>query len=244
MGKLYIVGLGPGHIDGMTGRAVKALEAADLICGYTKYIELVKPYYPQKQYHATGMTSEIDRCRAAIDAAKTQTVAMVSSGDAGVYGMAGLIYELAADGEALEIEVVPGVTAAQSGAALLGAPLMQDYAVISLSDLLVTWETIEKRLRAAGAGDFAVVLYNPSSHKRADHLKRACDILLEYRSGDTVCGLAINIGRPGERGRILTLRELRDTVVDMFTTVFIGNSATREIGGKMVTPRGYRYEEQ
>jgi precorrin-3B C17-methyltransferase len=239
MGKLFIVGLGPGHFDGMTGRAVKALEAADLICGYTKYVELVKPHFSHKQYLATGMTSEIDRCRAAINAAKTQTVAIVSSGDAGVYGMAGLIYELAADEQVLEIEVIPGVTAAQSGASVLGAPLMQDYAVISLSDLLVSWETIEKRLRGAGAGDFNLVLYNPSSHKRAGHLKRACDILLEYRSGETVCGLVSNIGREGECGRVLTLLELRGTAVDMFTTVFIGSSATRQLGGKMVTPRGY-----
>jgi precorrin-3B C17-methyltransferase len=239
MGKLFVVGLGPGHVDGMTGRAVRALEAADLICGYTKYVELVKPYFSHKQYHATGMTSEIDRCRAAIDAARTQTVAMVSSGDAGVYGMAGLIYELAVDEQDVEIEVIPGVTAAQSGASVLGAPLMQDYAVISLSDLLVSWETIEKRLRGAGAGDFSLVLYNPSSHKRAGHLKRACDILLDYRSGDTVCGLVSNIGREGECGRVLTLLELRDTAVDMFTTVFIGSSATRQLGGKMVSPRGY-----
>jgi precorrin-3B C17-methyltransferase len=164
---------------------------------------------------------------------------MVCSGDAGVYGMAGLIYELAQNVTGVDIEIVPGVTAAQSGAAILGAPLMQDYAVVSLSDLLIPWDTIEKRLRGAASGDFAIVLYNPSSHKRKDHLRRACDILLEYKSGGTACGIVRNIGREGEECAVLTLSELRDTEVDMFTTVFIGSGTTRTIGRKMVTPRGY-----
>ena len=239
MGKLYVVGLGPGNLDGMTGSAVRALESSELICGYIKYVELVRPYFPQKAYLSTGMCSEIERCRAALDAANTQTVAMVCSGDAGVYGMAGLLYELAGDDGGIELELVPGVTAAQSGGAVLGAPLMQDYAVISLSDLLVPWETIEKRLRGAAAGDFAIVLYNPASHKRTGHLKRACDIILEHRDEETVCGIVRNIGRDGQNSAVLTLGALRDTAVDMFTTVFIGSSATRNIGGKMVTPRGY-----
>ena len=239
MGKLFVVGIGPGCFDGMTGEANRALELSDLICGYTKYVELVRPYYPQKSYLQTGMCSEIERCRAAIREAQDKTVSMVCSGDAGVYGMAGLIYELSAGSAAPEIEIVPGVTAAQSGAAVLGAPLMQDYAVISLSDLLVPWETIEKRLHGAGAGDFSIVLYNPSSHKRAGHLKRACDILLQYRDEKNVCGLVCNIGRDGQSSRILTLGQLRETAVDMFTTVFIGSASTRVIGEKMVTPRGY-----
>lgn len=239
MGKLYVVGLGPGCSEGMTRQAHAALERSELICGYTKYVELVKPYYPEKDYLSTGMCSEIDRCRAALKAAVLQTVSMVCSGDAGVYGMAGLIYELSNEEPTVEIEIVPGVTAAQSGGAILGAPLMQDYAVISLSDLLVSWETIEKRLHGAALGDFAVVLYNPSSHKRKDHLKRACDIMLECQSGETVCGIVKNIGREGEMSAILTLSQLRDTEVDMFTTVFIGNSTTRVLNGKVVTPRGY-----
>jgi precorrin-3B C17-methyltransferase len=243
MNKLYVVGLGPGSYNGMTGEAQLALEQSDLICGYTKYIELVRPFYPHKKYLETGMCSEIERCRAAIKEASEQTVSMVCSGDSGVYGMAGLIYELAGEASSVEIEIIPGVTAAQSGAAVLGAPLMQDYAVISLSDLLVSWDTIEKRLRGAAIGDFAVVLYNPSSHKRADHLKRACDILLECRSGETVCGIVRNIGRDGESSSILTLCQLCDTAVDMFTTVFIGSSTTRIVGGKMVTPRGYEKKQ-
>ncbi|SHH99996.1 precorrin-3B C17-methyltransferase [Sporobacter termitidis DSM 10068] len=239
MGKLYVVGLGPGKAEGMTREAHAALTKSELICGYSKYIELVRPLYPDKAYLSTGMCSEIDRCRAALEAAADKTVSMVCSGDAGVYGMAGLIYELSAEMPSVEIEIIPGVTAAQSGGAILGAPLMQDYAVISLSDLLVSWATIEKRLRGAAAGDFAVVLYNPSSHKRKDHLKRACDILMEYKSGETVCGIVRNIGRAGEDSAILTLAALRDTEVDMFTTVFIGSGNTRVVAGKMVTPRGY-----
>lgn len=239
MGKLFVVGLGPGSAEGMTRAAHEALDRSDLICGYTKYIELVKPFYPDKAYLSTGMCSEIDRCRMALSEAAEKTVAMVCSGDAGVYGMAGLIYELSHEAPDAEIEIVPGVTAAQSGGALLGAPLMQDYAVVSLSDLLVSWETIEKRLNGAGMGDFAVVLYNPSSHKRKDYLRRACDILLQYRSADTVCGLVKNIGRDGEASELLSLGRLSDTAVDMFTTVFIGSSTTRVVAGKMVTPRGY-----
>lgn len=243
MGKLFVVGIGPGCFDGMTGKADLALKSSDLICGYTKYVELVKPYYPQKIYLETGMCSEIERCKAAIREASDKTVSMVCSGDSGVYGMAGLIYELAGEAQTIDIELVPGVTAAQSGGAVLGAPLMQDYAVISLSDLLVSWETIEKRLRGAASGDFAVVLYNPGSHKRTEHLKRACDIFLECHSGETVCGMVQNIGRDGETSKVITLSELRDTKVDMFTTVFIGNSTTRVINGKMVTPRGYEKKQ-
>ena len=239
MGRLFVVGIGPGSYDGMTVRAVRALDASDMICGYTTYVELVRPYYPNKAYLETGMCSETERCRAALKATESRTVSMICSGDAGVYGMAGLLYELAEGMEDLELEIVPGVTAAQSGAAVLGAPLMQDYAVISLSDLLIPWETVEKRLRGAAAGDFAIALYNPASHKRTDHLRRACDILLETRDGGTVCGIVRNIGRDGETSRVLPLRELRDTRVDMFTTVFIGSGATRHIGEKMVTPRGY-----
>ena len=242
--KLSVVGIGPGHAEGMTGAARAALAACDLICGYTAYIALVRPLFPDKDYFSTPMKSETERCRAALKAAETQNVAMVCSGDAGVYGMAGLIYELWADADSegrppVEIEVIPGVTAAQSGAALLGAPLMQDYAVVSLSDLLVDWAVIEKRLNGAGMGDFAVVLYNPGSHKRVEHLRRACDILLQYRGGDTLCGVAENIGREGEAARLMPLAQLRDLSAGMFCTVFVGNSRTVALGGRMVALRGY-----
>lgn len=239
--KVTVIGLGPGGGADLTGRARAALEACDLIVGYTAYIDLVRADFPQKETLSTGMRREVDRCRAAVEAARTgKDVAVVCSGDSGVYGMAGLIYEVAQEYDPIEIEVVPGITAACGGAAVLGAPLTHDFAVISLSDLLTPWEKIEKRLEAAAAADFVICLYNPRSHSRADYLQRACDILLRQKSPDTVCGFVQNIGREGERAVTLSLQELRDnTEVDMFTTVFIGNEETTLIGGKMVTPRGY-----
>ena len=243
--KLTVVGLGPGGGPDLTGRARAALEEADLIVGYTAYIELVRDAFPDKEFRATGMRREVDRCRMAVEeAAGGKTVAMVCSGDAGVYGMAGLIYEVAQEYPPIHIEVVPGITAACGGGALLGAPLTHDFAVVSLSDLLTPWEKIEKRLEAAAAADFVLCLYNPRSHSRKDYLKRACDILLRHKSPDTVCGYVQHIGRPGQRAVTTTLGQLRDNEeVDMFTTVFVGNEQTTLIGGKMVTPRGYLQRE-
>ena len=221
-------------------RALSALEDTDIIIGYGVYIDLVRPMFPDKEYLETPMRKETDRCRMAIDIALAgRKVAMISSGDAGVYGMAGLVCELA-EGKELEIEVIPGVTAALSGGAVLGAPLTHDFAVISLSDLLTPWEKIEKRLDMAGQADFCIAIYNPSSHRRADHLKRACDILLRSRSPETVCGVVRNIGREGEEMQLMKLSELRNYSADMFCTVFIGNSQTRVIDGRMITPRGYK----
>lgn len=239
--KLYIVGMGAGNAGGMTLDAQSAILGSDIVVGYTVYVELLRGIFPDKNYLATGMKSEVERVRTALEQAQSgKTIALVCSGDSGVYGMAGLALELSVEFPGVEIEVVPGVTAALSGGALLGAPLGHDFAVISLSDLLTPWELIEKRLRAAAAGDFAIALYNPSSKKRADYLAKACDILLEQKSPDTVCGIARNIGREGCSYQFLTLSELRDTSVDMFSTVFIGSSTTRRINGRMVTPRGYR----
>lgn len=241
MAKLYIVGLGPGNAEGMTAAARAALDRAEALCGYTAYLELVAPLYPGKETFSTPMTREAERCRRALELAENgKTVALVCGGDAGVYGMAGLALELLPEYGDVEAEVVAGVTAALAGAAALGAPLGHDFCVISLSDLLTPWAVIEKRLRCAAEGDFAIALYNPSSKKRADYLQRACDILLETRGGGTLCGLARNVGRAGQETRLLTLAELRRAEVDMFTTVFVGSSATREAGGYMVTPRGYR----
>ena len=240
MSKLYIVGLGPGDEAHMTLEARAALDAAELLCGYAGYLELVAPLYPDKAFFSTPMTRETERCRRALAEAQSgKTVALVCSGDAGVYGMASPVLELLPEYEGVELEIVAGVTAALSGAALLGAPLGHDFCAISLSDLLTPWPLIEKRLRCAAEGDFAVALYNPSSKKRADHLRKACGILLEKRGGDTPCGWVRNIAREGQEKRTLTLSELRDAELDMFTTVFIGSSATREIGGYLVTPRGY-----
>lgn len=239
--KLYIVGTGAGSAGGMTLDSRSAIMESDIVVGYTVYVDLLRGIFPDKNYLATGMKSEVERVRMALsEAANGKKVSLVCSGDSGVYGMAGLALELSVEFPGVEIQVIPGVTAALSGGALLGAPLGHDFAVISLSDLLTPWELIEKRLRAAAAGDFAIAIYNPSSKKRADYLARACDILLEQKSPQTVCGIARNIGREGCSYQIMTLENLRDTTVDMFCTVFIGSSSTREINGRMVTPRGYR----
>ena len=241
MGELYVIGIGPGDAQSLTQAARTALEKAELICGYTLYAELLRPLYPEKEYYTTGMTGEIERCRTCLEQASAgKTVALVCSGDAGVYGMAGPVLELAPEYPHVHAEIIPGVTAALSGAALLGAPLGHDFCVISLSDRLTDWAVIEKRLRMAARGDFAICLYNPASKHRADYLKRACDILLSEMDGGTVCGIARLIGREGESFRVLDLKTLRNTGADMFTTVFIGSSQTRNLAGKMVTPRGYR----
>lgn len=238
--KLYVIGIGPGGTDQMTPRALTAMEQSDMIAGYTTYIDLVRPLIGDKEILQTPMKQEMDRCIRARDAALSgKTVSMICSGDAGVYGMAGLMHEVSAEYPELEIEVIPGITAACGGAAVLGAPLIHDFAVISLSDLLTPWEKIEKRLDLVAQADFCICLYNPSSRKRADYLQKACDIMLNSKSPETPCGIVRNIGRDGEQGEIYTLAQLRDVQVDMFTTVFIGNSQTRVIHGKLVTPRGY-----
>ena len=239
---VYVVGLGPGNARFLTAQAQAALQAADVLCGYTVYIDLVRPLYPDKEVYTTGMTKEIDRCCWALETAQSgKTVALVCSGDAGVYGMASPLLELAQSYPAVTVEIVPGLTAALSGGAVLGAPLAHDFCVISLSDRLTPWSVIEKRLACAAAGDFSIALYNPSSRGRADYLQKAVHILLANGKGpQTVCGIVRSIGRAGETARLLPLAELENTPVDMFTTVFIGNAATRVLGGKMVTPRGYR----
>ena len=239
---VYVVGLGPGDPQFLTAQAKTALENADVLCGYTVYIDLIRSFYPEKEVHATGMTKEIDRCRWALETAQSgKTVALVCSGDAGVYGMASPILELAPNYPNVEIEVIPGLTAALSGGAVLGAPLAHDFCVISLSDRLTPWEMIEKRLACAAMGDFCVAIYNPSSKGRPDYLQRAVRILLQNgKSEETVCGIVRNIGRERQQSEIITLRELENKQVDMFTTVYIGNKETKNVESKMVTPRGYR----
>ncbi len=242
MGKIFVVGIGPGEEKYMTAEAVRALDESDCIVGYTTYIELVKDRYPDKELIATGMRGEIERCKQCVNLAESgRTVSLICSGDSGVYGMASPLYEIAySSGNAdIEIEVVAGITAALSGASILGAPINHDFCVISLSDLLTPWELIERRLRVAAEGDFCIVLYNPSSHKRADYIMKACDILLDNLSPNTVCGYVRNIGRDGTEHEICSLKSLRDKTLDMFTTVFIGNSRTRQIGTRLITPRGY-----
>lgn len=238
--RLTCVGLGPGGASDLTGRALAALSDAELVVGYTTYLDLVRDDFPTKEYLATPMRGEVERCRLALEhAAAGSRVAVVCSGDPGVYGMAGLLLELAPRYPGVEVEVIPGVTAATGGAAVLGAPLMHDWCVISLSDLMTPWELIERRLVAAAEADLAVVLYNPMSRGRPRHLARACDILLAHRDPGTVCGYVREIGREGQEARVLSLAELRDASLDMRTCVFVGSSRTRVVGGRMVTPRGY-----
>ena len=241
MNKVYVIGMGPGAYEQMTLKAVRTLEKCDVIVGYTVYIELLKEYFPDKRYLTTSMRQEAARCRMAFkEAAKGAVTAMVCSGDAGIYGMAGLMYEIGEEYPEVAIEVIPGVTAALGGSAVLGAAVGHDVSLISLSDLLTPWELIENRLRVASQADFLIALYNPSSKKRKDYLARACDILLEYKEESIICGIVRNIAREEESMNILTLKELRNTEVDMFSTVYIGNKMTKIIKDKMVTPRGYR----
>lgn len=242
MNKIYVVGIGPGAYEKMTIEAAETLKKCDCIIGYNVYIDLVKDHFADKKFLSTPMRKEVERCVMAFEEAnKDQAVAMICSGDAGVYGMASLIYQVGVDYPDTEIEVIPGVTAAISGAAVLGAPLIHDFCLISLSDLLTPWELIEARLKSAAEGDFVVSMYNPSSMKRHDYLQKACDILMANgKSPETVCGIVKNIGREGEEAVTMTLSDLRNTKVDMFTTVFVGNKSTMNMNGKMVTPRGYK----
>ena len=244
-GRISVVGMGPGMESMMTQQALQALDASDVIVGYTVYLELLGDRFAGKEMLSTPMKQETERCRLAFaEVARGKSVAMICSGDAGIYGMASLMFEikeeLGSEAADVDINVIPGITAASSGAAVLGAPLNHDFCVISLSDLLTPWELIEKRLRAAAEGDFAIAIYNPSSKKRHDYLQKACDILLETAEPERACGFVRSIGREGEEYHTCTLGELRDTEVDMFTTVFIGNSQSRIMGDRLITPRGYR----
>lgn len=240
MSKLYIIGIGPGDLKHMTGEAQEAVSSADAVVGYATYLKLIEPLLEGKEVVSSGMTREVERCRQAISlAGEGKTVALVSSGDAGVYGMAGLVLELEPPDD-LEIGIVPGVSAVQAAAAVLGAPLMHDFAVISLSDLLTPWEVIEKRLAAAAAADFVIALYNPRSKGRSGHLERARDIILRSRPGGTPVGIVRNACRRGEEKVIATLAGMPLEKADMFSLVIVGNSATFIDGkGRMVTPRGY-----
>ncbi len=241
---IYIIGIGPGELEQMTPKARMAIENSDVIAGYGLYVSLIEELIEGKERIESPMMKEVDRCKAAAMAVKEgKTVSMISSGDAGIYGMASLMIEILDECDVkTDIKVIAGITAASGAAAVLGAPLSHDFACISLSDLLTPWEKIEKRLYNAADAGLIIALYNPGSKKRADVLQKACDILLSVLDKNTLCGIVRNIGRDGEEKRILTLETLRDTTVDMFTTVVIGNSSTKEILGHLVTPRGYRID--
>ncbi len=238
MGKLYVVGFGPGGYEHMTAKCIQVIEKADVITGYTTYVNILKEYFPDKHYLATPMMQEVKRCRMAVEEAQKDQV--VSSGDSGIYGMAGIIYQIAEEMKAdIKIETVPGVTAASAAASVLGAPLMHDFAVISLSDLMTPLDLIWKRVDCAGQGDLIVCLYNPKSKKRTTYVEQAADILLRYRSPETPVGIVRNAGRKDESSQITTLEHLKDAEIDMFSVVIIGNSQTYISNERMITPRGY-----
>ncbi|PZF87652.1 precorrin-3B C(17)-methyltransferase [Listeria ivanovii] len=238
---IYVIGIGPGDKRLMTGEALQAIEEADVIVGYVTYIKLIKELIKDKEIVKTGMRREIDRCQEAVNIALTgKNVAVVSSGDAGIYGMAGLVLELAEKSNPeLEVKVVPGITASIGAAAVLGAPIMHDFCHISLSDLMTPWEVIEKRLLHAAMADFVVCFYHPRSKGRANHLANAFQKMMEFKSADTIVGIVKDVGRKEERKIITTMREMDYELVDMTTMVIVGNKETYVKNGKMITPRGY-----
>ncbi len=240
-GRITVVGIGPGNEEQMSPKARKALEASDVIIGYSAYIELVEHLLVGKTVISSGMKREVDRCEQVLDyALKGHNTALISSGDAGIYGMAGIMLELVQrEGHDIQVDIIPGITASQAAAAVLGAPLMHDFVTISLSDLMTEWAVIEKRLHAAGAGDFVVCLYNPKSKGRPDHILRAQEILLEYKRPDTPVGIVRNAAREGEIATISRLDKFTECEIDMFSTVIIGNQTTYVHNNRMITPRGY-----
>jgi precorrin-3B C17-methyltransferase len=236
LGKLYVVGIGPGGLEHMTVKALRVIEESEIIVGYTKYIEFIKPLLGDKEIYSTGMMGEIERCQEALRLSKDKVVSIISTGDAGIYGMAGLILELKKDEE---VEIIPGVTASSAAGSILGAPLMHDNCNISLSDLMTPYDLIKKRVELAAQGDFVISLYNPRSKGRSNYLRECVDIIRKYRLGTTPVGIVKNALRQGEEINLVNLDSLEETIVDMFSIVIIGNSNTFIKNGKMITPRGY-----
>jgi len=243
---MSVVGIGPGSPEHLTPKARSEIENADVIIGYGTYVKLIRSIIsPTAEVISGTMGKEVERAKIAVDKAKlNRRVVMVSSGDPGVYGMAGIVLEVAADEKAeVPVEIVPGVTAATAAASKLGAPLVSDFAVISLSDLLTPWEKIERRIEAAASADFAIVLYNPKSEGRIEPLTKAYEIMLKHIRPETPVGIVKQAGRKGEEVNITTLKDLLNADIDMVTTIIVGTSATRIINGKMVTSRGYNLQE-
>lgn len=239
MKKLYVIGIGPGGEENFTLRCIKALEDSEVIVGYKPYLNYVEKYIGNKETYASGMRGEVERCKAAIEFAKSgKTTAIISTGDAGLYGMAGPIFELA-KGVDIDIEVIPGVTSAFSAASELGAPIMHDVALISLSDLMTSWDLILKRVDLASQGDFVISLYNPKSKERSEHLREAVEIMLKHKSPSTPVGIIKNSGRPETEITVTTLDSIDYEIVDMKTILIIGNKTTYVEDGYMITPRGY-----
>ena len=242
-GKIYVVGIGPWKKADMTFKAYEAMEKSDIIVGYKTYTDLVKEYFPETEIKSSSMMKEVDRCIEVLELAKSgKNVALISSGDAGVYGMAGIMLEIAND--EIEVEVIPGVTATNAAAAITGAPVMHDYVTISLSNLLTDWELIKKRLELAAQGDFVVSIYNPKSRGRVTQIEEAQKIMLKYKPKTTPVAIVRNARRENEEYVVTTLEEMTKHEIDMLTIVIIGNSNTYVKNGKIITPRGYskKYE--
>ena len=244
MSKIYVVGIGSGDKENMTVKAVHAIEQSDIIIGYSKYIELVQKEFPQKEFIASSMKEEVERCELTIQMAEEKNcmISLISSGDSGIYGMASVLLETANKQKSdVEIEIIPGVTSAVFSAALLGAPIAHDFAVISLSDLLTSWELIEKRIEMAAKGDFVICFYNPKSKKRKEYVNLAIDILLQYKEKNTPVGIVKNAGREEQSIYICMLQDLKEKTneIDMFSTIIVGNSQSYVIGNRIITPRGY-----
>ena len=239
MGKIYVVGLGPGNKENMTFRAYDVLKNSDIIIGYKTYVDLIEDMFPDKKIIKSYMKKEVARCEETLKLAlEGNIISLISSGDVGVYGMAGLMLEIA-DGQ-VEVEIVPGITSANASASLGGAPIVHDSVNISLSNLLTDWELIKKRIDLASQGDFVITLYNPKSSGRPELINEARDIMLKHKRKDTPVLIARNVGREGENYDITTLSEMLDYEINMFSTVIIGNSNTKVVNNKMITPRGYK----
>lgn len=239
MGKIYVVGLGPGNKENMTFRAYDVLKNSDIIIGYKTYVDLIEGMFPDKKIIKSYMKKEVARCEETLKLAlEGNIISLISSGDAGVYGMAGLMLEIA--GGQVEVEIVPGITSANASASLGGAPIVHDTVNISLSNLLTDWELIKKRIDLASQGDFVITLYNPKSSGRSELINEARDIMLKHKRKDTPVLIARNVGREGENYDITTLDKMLDYEINMFSTVIIGNSNTKVVNNKMITPRGYK----
>lgn len=240
MGKIYVVGLGPGNKENMTFRAYKAMEESDILIGHKTYINLVEDMFNDKELIRSAMKKEIDRCQETLKMAREgKTVSLISSGDAGVYGMAGIMLEVAS-GSGVEVEVIPGVTSANASGSVVGAPIMHDHATISLSDLLTDWELIKKRVDLASEGDFVISLYNPKSFSRTTQIVEARDIMLQHKNEETPVAIVRNTGRKEQEYILTNLKNMLEEEINMFTTVIIGNSKTYVAEDKMITPRGYK----
>lgn len=238
-GKIYVVGIGPGNMQDITIRAYNTLKNVDVIAGYITYTDLVKDEFSDKEFYVSGMKKEVQRCEQVLEIAKSgKDVALISSGDAGIYGMAGIMIEIAQK-EGYDVEIVPGVTSSVAGAAIVGAPLMHDHATISLSDLLTDWDVITKRVDKAAEGDFIISLYNPKSRGRTTQIVEAREIMLRHKAPETPVALLRHVGREDENYTLTNLDEFLNYEIDMFTVVIIGNSKTYISDNKMITPRGY-----